>query len=171
MPTTYVTLPHDENQALGLGRFAIDFLAGKYPAPAEPALEAVERFHRDSIACGVAALACGTQAPRVLRAEALEYRPQAPPGGAALLGSRDRVFPEKAVAANCSAVRELDANGTNFGYDPARGQTRGEFGHNDFYPVVLAAAQQRGLAGRQAVLGMLLLDEIRGRLAKVFGLL
>ncbi|MEK6236005.1 MAG: MmgE/PrpD family protein, partial [Planctomycetales bacterium] len=47
---------------------------------------------------------------------------------------------------------------------------RGEFGHNDFYPVAWAAAHQRGLDGRRLVLGMLLLDEIRGRLAEVFAL-
>ena len=29
-------------------------------------------------------------------------------------------MPEKAVLANSSAVREWDANGTNFGYNPAR---------------------------------------------------
>ena len=44
-----------------------------------------------------------------------------------------------------SAVREWDANGTNFGYNPARGATAGEFGHNDFYPVAVAAAQLAGL--------------------------
>jgi 2-methylcitrate dehydratase len=106
-------------------------------------------------------------APRVLREEALAY-PDAQ--GATCFGSRRRVAPEKAVLANCSAVRELDANGTNFGYNPRTGHKRGEFGHNDFYPVVVAAAQVAGLDGRQALLGMLCLDEIRGRLAEVFGL-
>jgi 2-methylcitrate dehydratase len=79
-------------------------------------------------------------------------------------------MPEKAVVANSSAVREWDANGTNFGYNPARGATRGEFGHNDFYPVAVAAAQTRGLDGRQMLKAMILLDEIRGRLAEVFPL-
>jgi 2-methylcitrate dehydratase len=67
-------------------------------------------------------------------------------------------------------VREWDANGTNFGYNPARGATRGEFGHNDFYPVAVAAAQLAGLDGRQTLRAMILLDEIRGRLAEVFAL-
>ncbi len=80
------------------------------------------------------------------------------------------VKPEKAVVANCSAVREWDANGTNFGYDPARGHTAGEFGHNDYYPVAIAAAQQAGLDGAAALRGMLTIDEIRGRLAEVFSL-
>ena len=69
-----------------------------------------------------------------------------------------------------SAVREWDANGTNFGYNPARHATAGEFGHNDFYPVAVAAAQIAGADGRQTVLAMTVLDEIRGRLAEVFDL-
>ena len=64
-------------------------------------------------------------------------------------------MPEKAVLANSSAVREWDSNGTNFGYNPARGYTRGEFGHNDFYPVAVAGAQLRGLNGRQTLAAMI----------------
>ena len=84
--------------------------------------------------------------------------------GATCFGSNKKVAPEKAVVANCSAVRELDANGTNFGYNPRTGQCRGEFGHNDYYPVALAAAQIARWDGRQTLLAMLSLDEIRGRL-------
>ena len=51
-----------------------------------------------------------------------------------MFGSTVRVAPEKAVLACSSAVREWDSNGTNFGYNPERGATAGEFGHNDFYP-------------------------------------
>jgi 2-methylcitrate dehydratase len=46
----------------------------------------------------------------------------------------------------------------------------GEFGHNDFYAVPIAAAQIMGLDGAAALRGMVLLDEIRGRLAEVFSL-
>ena len=46
--------------------------------------------------------------------------------------------------ANCSAVREWDSNGTNFGYRPELGHVAGEFGHNDFYAVPVAAAQVMG---------------------------
>jgi 2-methylcitrate dehydratase len=164
---TYVTLARDSNQARGIGQYAIDFLAGRLGQPADAALQKVEQFHLDSIACGVAALACGLNAPRILREEALRYRDA---DGAPLLGSAELVAPEKAVLANCAAVRELDANGTNFGYNPRTGYTRGEFGHNDFYPVAVAAAQLAGLDGRQTLLAMLCLDEIRGRLAECFGL-
>ncbi len=165
-----ITLARTENQALALGRFAIDFLAGTFAPPGEMALRAVERFHADSMACGVSALALGANAPIVLRREALDYATAAPIRGTPCFGSSVAVRPEKAVLANCSAVREWDANGTNFGYNPARGHTRGEFGHNDFYPVAVAAAQLAGFDGRRTVLAMLLIDEIRGRLAEVFSL-
>lgn len=57
------------------------------------------------------------------------------------LGSDEQVPYEKAVLANASAVREWDSNGTVFGYNPSvPGHTAGEFGHNDFYSVVVAAA-------------------------------
>lgn len=170
MSENFVTLPRDSNQALGLGRFAIDFLSGRLGAPGELALRSVERFHLDSVACAVSALALGTNAPHVLRDEALEYAVADPARGASCFGSRVCVQPEKAVAANCAAVREWDSNGTNFGYHPALGHTAGEFGHNDFYPVVVAAAQLRPIDGDRAAHAMLLLDEIRGRLAEVYSL-
>jgi len=170
MTTSYVTLPRDQNQARLLGQFALDFLAGKFAEPAEAVWQAVERFHLDSVACGVSALALGANAPRVLRQEALAYAVDAVVPGATCFGSRAYVSPEKAVLANSSAVREWDANGTNFGYNPARGHTRGEFGHNDFYPVAIAAAQAHRLDGAATLRAMLLLDEIRGRLAEVYAL-
>lgn len=168
MSSQYVTLDRRENQARGIGQYALDFMSGKLGDPDESVYRMVERFHLDSIACGVSALACGTNAPVVLRREALEYPD--PKHGVPCLGSTERVAPEKAVLANSSAVREWDSNGTNFGYNPQRGHTAGEFGHNDFYPVAVAAAQQAGLDGRQTLKAMILLDEIRGRLAEVFSL-
>jgi 2-methylcitrate dehydratase len=167
MANGYVTLPRHENQARGIGQYAIDFLAGNLGQPDAAVLERTEQFHLDSIACAVAALATGCPAPRILREEALAYPD---PHGVPVFGSRERVSAEKAVLANCSAVRELDANGTNFGYNPRTGYKRGEFGHNDFYPVAIAAAQLAGASGRQALLGMICLDEIRGRLAECFAL-
>jgi 2-methylcitrate dehydratase len=124
-------------------------------------------FHTDSVLCGVSALALNTNAPTILRKEALLYRDD---DGATVFGNKLKCAPEKAIAANSAAVREWDSNGTNFGYNPALGHTAGEFGHNDFYPVVIAACQQRGLDGATALKAMLLLDEIRGRLAEVFSL-
>ena len=172
--TTSITLARDTNQARGIGQYAIDFLAGGWPAAEAAVLAKVEEFHRDSVVCGVSALARGARAPAVLRREALRYPVVAAErgagGGPTCFGSRVAVAPEKAVLANSSAVREWDANGTNFGYNPERGAARGEFGHNDFYPVVIAAAQQRGQGGRQSLAAMLALDEIRGRLAEVFAL-
>jgi 2-methylcitrate dehydratase len=162
-----ITLPAEANQARGIGQYALDMLAGRYPGPSDAVLTKTEQFHLDSIACGVSALALGANAPTVLRREALEYRVD---GGVPMFGSTVRVQPEKAVLACSSAVREWDANGTNFGYNPARHATAGEFGHNDFYPVAIAAAQLAGLNGRQLLVAMTVLDEIRGRLAEVFAL-
>ncbi|MDH3717714.1 MAG: MmgE/PrpD family protein, partial [Planctomycetota bacterium] len=169
--SAYVTLPSDTNQALGIGRYAVDMLAGRFDPPGEQVLARLEQFHLDSAACAVSAIACGTNAPTLLRNEALQYAYETAGGRrATCYGSSVGVAPEKAVVANCAAVREWDANGTNFGYNPDRGATAGEFGHNDFYPVAIAAAQLSGLDGRQTLLGMLVIDELRGRLAEVFSL-
>jgi 2-methylcitrate dehydratase len=165
-----IQLSRQENQARGIGQYAIDFVAGRLGEPDPSVYAKVEQFHRDSIACGVAALACRMNAPLILRKEALTYRTGYTEIGATCLGSVVQVKPEKAVLANCSAVRELDANGTNFGYNPELGHSQGEFGHNDFYPVVIAAAQQVLTSGRDSLRAMICLDEIRGRLAEVFAL-
>ena len=166
--STTVTLGKDANQALGIGQFAIDFLSGKLGAgPSQKVLERTRLFHTDSVLCGASALALETNAPTILRKEALDY-PDA--NGAYPFGSKVKVKPEKAILANASAVREWDSNGTNFGYNPKLGHTAGEFGHNDFYGVVIAACQQENLDGATALRAMTLLDEIRGRLAEVFSL-
>jgi len=160
-------LGKDTNQALGIAEFAIDFMNGK-GTPDEEVLTRTRQFHTDSVMCGLSALAQKTNAPLVLRDEALTYASE---DGATCFGSNKRVFPEKAICANSNAVREWDSNGTVFGYNAnVPGHTAGEFGHNDFYPVAVAAAQQRGLDGETALRGMLLSDEIRGRLAEVFSL-
>ncbi|MCC6428416.1 MAG: MmgE/PrpD family protein [Phycisphaerales bacterium] len=184
--TTHVHLPADSNQALGLAHYAIDFMGnaqGKLGQPAASVLERTNLFHTDAVVCGISAIALGTNAPNLLREEALQYAvvgggAGSKPGNASkwtrpgtpVFGSNTDVAVEKAIAANCAAVREWDSNGTNFGYNPALGHTAGEFGHNDFYSVAVAAAQMRGLDGAQALRGMILLDEIRGRLAEVFSL-
>lgn len=166
--STAVTLTRDSNQALGIGHFAIDFMNGTLGAgPSSAVRDRTALFHADAVLCGLSALALQTNAPTVLKREALEYSDGA---GATVFGSNQRVKVEKAILANSAAVREWDSNGTNFGYNPDLGHTAGEFGHNDFYPVAIAAAQQRGLTGGQALLGMILIDEIRGRLAEVFSL-
>lgn len=163
-----VVLLRDSNQAHGIGQFAIDFLAGKLGSgPSAAVLERTRMFHTDAILCGASALALQTNAPTILRAEALDYPYEK---GATVFGSSQKVQAEKAVAANSSAVREWDSNGTNFGFNPGLGHTAGEFGHNDYYPVVIAACQEFGHDGATALKAMVLLDEIRGRLAEVFSL-
>ncbi len=164
---TSVSLPRNTNQALGIGQFAVDFMSGKLGKPDQAVIDRTVMFHTDSVLCGLSAIALQTNAPTILRAEAAEY---ARPNGAPVFGSTQKVAPEKAIVANSSAVREWDSNGTNFGFRPEFGHTAGEFGHNDFYPVAIAAAQLAGKDGAFAVRGMILIDEIRGRLAEVFSL-
>ncbi|MBU6413421.1 MAG: MmgE/PrpD family protein [Planctomycetes bacterium] len=186
--STVTHLPASSNQALGIAQFAIDFMSdepGKRGEPDASVLDRVNLFFTDACICGVSAIAMGTNAPVLLRNEALQYAtpnrgygtlggvpwaPHAVRTGVPVFGSNIDVQVEKAIVANCAAVREWDSNGTNFGYNPSRSQTAGEFGHNDFYAVPLAAAQLRGKDGAFALKGMLLLDEIRGRLAEAFSL-
>lgn len=164
---TAVSLPKNSNQALGIGEFAVNFMSGSIGKPAQEVLDRTALFFTDAVLCGLSAVAVKTNAPTVLRTEALEFPTE---NGATIFGSTQMVSPEKAILANCAAVREWDSNGTNFGYNPELGHTAGEFGHNDFYGVPIAAAQVMGLDGAAALRGMVLLDEIRGRLAEVFSL-
>jgi 2-methylcitrate dehydratase len=128
--------------------------------------------------CGISALAQRTNAPSVLKNEALQYQIKGSglnsreKGYARCFGSKALTVSEKAICANSSAVREWDSNGTVFGYrDGVKGHQAGEFGHNDFYPVSIAAAQENeNISGGLALKAMLLSDEIRGRLAEVFSL-
>jgi 2-methylcitrate dehydratase len=109
-------------------------------------LDRCKLFHTDSVFCGLSALAMKTNAPTILKAEALSSarsggnnKPKE--GYSRCLGSEEQVPFEKAVLANASAVREWDSNGTVFGYNASvKGHTAGEFGHNDFYSVVIAAS-------------------------------
>ncbi len=165
---TVVTLPRNSNQALGIGEYAVAFMAGRLGSgPTMEVLKRTSLLHTDAVLCGASALALQTNSPTILRREALEY---VDPNGATPLGLTTRVKAEKAIVANASAMREWDSNGTNFGYNPAIGHMAGEFGHNDFYSVAIAACQQRNLDGATALRAMLLIDEIRGRLAEVFSL-
>ena len=163
-------LAADSNQARGIAEYAIDFLRHDAGQPDDVVLEKTRQFFTDSVLCGLSAIALGTNAPNVLREEALLYPRPFEQGGATLFGNNAPVAAEKAIVANCAAVREWDSNGTNFGYNAALGHTAGEFGHNDFYAVPLAAAQHAGLSGADVLRGMVCHDEIRGRLAEVFSL-
>jgi len=88
------------------------------------------------------------------------------------IGSKVWSYSEKAIAANVSAVREWDSNGTVFGYNHLRKEFRaGDIGHNDYYSVVIAACHNNPIYdGQDALKGMILLDEIRGRLAESYSL-
>ncbi len=170
-----ITLQRNTNQALELGKYAVDFI--KNGKPSAKVIDRVKLFHTDSVICGLSALAEKTNAPTILRNEAFQYAEpigaqQNKTGFARVFGSDKLVVAEKAIAANSSAVREWDSNGTVFGFNKdLKGHQAGEFGHNDFYPVIIAAAQQNpNITGEQAARAMVLVDEIRGRLCEVFSL-
>ena len=140
-----VTLLRTQNQAIELAKYAKDFLENGNPS--QETLERTKLFHTDSVLCGISALAMRTNAPSVLKNEAMQYQlknsglKSREKGYARCLGSKSLTLAEKAICANASAVREWDSNGTVFGYrDGVKGHQAGEFGHNDFYPVSVAAA-------------------------------
>jgi 2-methylcitrate dehydratase len=169
-------LSRNSNQALGLARYAREFM--EHGKPGDKVIKRVTLFHTDSVICGISALAMKTNAPTVLRNEALKIigskmtKRSLVTHKARLFGPDDWSTDVKAIVANCSAVREWDSNGTVFGYRAAVPELQaGEFGHNDFYPVVMAAVHQNpDIDGAKAVKAMILLDEIRGRLAESFSL-
>lgn len=72
--STFVTLRKNTNQALGLGEYAIDFMAMKNKRISDEVYERVAMFHTDSVICGISAIALKTNAPNILRDEAInEY--------------------------------------------------------------------------------------------------
>jgi 2-methylcitrate dehydratase len=166
-------LKRNTNQAVGLAEYAKKFIFSSQNIDSK-VYERVKQFHTDSVVCGLSALSFKTNAPSILRKEALEFYPvtESSQFRSKVFGSDRWVSVEKAVVANSSAVREWDSNGTVFGYNKdIPGHQAGEFGHNDFYPVAVAAAHtNKNLTGKEVLKGMLLTDEIRGRLAEVFSL-
>jgi 2-methylcitrate dehydratase len=109
-------------------------------------LDRCKLFHTDSVFTGISALAFNTNAPTIFKKEAESeakenstFKPLK--GFSRCIGSSSQVPLEKAILANISAVREWDSNGTVFGYNRnIKEHQAGEFGHNDFYSVVIAAA-------------------------------
>ncbi len=164
-------LKRNTNQALDLGKFAIGFINDNQKIDSS-VYERVKMFNTDAVVCGISALALKTNAPTILRKEALEEYETSGKFRSKVFGSDKWVHVEKAIAANNSAVREWDSNGTVFGYNKDNKEHQaGEFGHNDFYSIALAAAHyNKALTGQHVLKGMLLTDEIRGRLAEVFSL-
>lgn len=82
-------------------------------------------FHTDAIICGASAIAQKTNAPNVLRNEAKNQYWISPESNVNIyrskcIGSKIWTHAEKAICANVSAVREWDANGTVFGFNPHR---------------------------------------------------
>ena len=74
------------------------------------------------------------------------------------------------MLANCSAVREWDSNGTNFGYNPARGESRASSATTISIRWPSPRLSRCRPRASDALRAMICLDEIRGRLAEVFAL-
>ncbi|HBU36665.1 MAG TPA: hypothetical protein DEB70_02555, partial [Planctomycetaceae bacterium] len=117
-------LPATSNQAVGLGEYCRDFLF--HPQRVSPeTFSLIERFHIDSVGCGISAIHHRANACTVLRSEALRTRPSAQQVGGICFGEETPVETARSVAANVSAVREWDSNGTNFGFDKNTGRIAG----------------------------------------------
>ena len=129
-------------------------------------LAKVEQFHTDCVACAVAALATGTNAP----VSCGTRRSTTPIARGELLWQCADRRARKGGARQLLGGSRAGRQRHELWLQPADRLQRGEFGHNDFYPVAVAAAQLAGWDGRRTLLAMLCLDEIRGRLAEVFGL-
>ena len=72
---SYTTLFKNENQALGLAQYAIKFMAQDHDNIHEAVYDRVRLFHTDSTICGISAIAQKTNAPTILRREAIDqYR-------------------------------------------------------------------------------------------------
>ena len=64
-----ITLKRNTNQVQELAKYAKKFL--NYGEPSPQVLERTKLFHTDSVFCGLSALALRTNAPSVLKDEAL----------------------------------------------------------------------------------------------------
>ena len=72
---SYTTLYKNTNQAQGLAKYAIKFMAQDHAKIDEAVYDRVRLFHTDSIISGISAIAMKTNAPNLLRYEAInEYR-------------------------------------------------------------------------------------------------
>jgi hypothetical protein len=68
----YTTLFSNTNQAQGLAEFAIEFLEQDSKKIDERVYNRTRLFHTDSVLCGLSALALRTNAPNILRREAIK---------------------------------------------------------------------------------------------------
>ena len=65
-------LSRDSNQARGLAEYSIEFMKEETQRKINPEVfEKVKLFHTDSVICGLSALSLRTNAPNLLRDEAI----------------------------------------------------------------------------------------------------
>jgi len=68
--SSQTTLSKDSNQARGIAEYALNFLKSDNEIAPE-VYEKVRLFHTDSVLCGISAIALKTNAPNILRNEAV----------------------------------------------------------------------------------------------------
>lgn len=69
---SYTTLYRNTNQAQGLAEYAINFMGRENSSIDESVYHRVRLFHTDAVICGISALAMKTNAPNLLRREAID---------------------------------------------------------------------------------------------------
>ena len=71
----YTTLPANTNQAEGLAEYAVEFMQQDNKKISDNVYERARLFHTDSVLCGISAIALRTNAPNLLRREAIKQYP------------------------------------------------------------------------------------------------
>ncbi len=170
------TLKKDSNQAYELAKYAVDFI--KNGKPSHQVYDRVKLAHTDAVLCGYSAIALKSSAPSIFKNEAMAgvrkgksiSRPKM--GSAKVFGTLEAGNAEKAIVACASAVREFSAHPATFGFNKSLpSHQAGELASTEFYPLVVATAQQNlAITGDKVVKGLVLLDEIQGRLCEAFPL-
>ena len=168
-----VTLSKESNQALDLGKFAIEFLREGLGNIDIDVVSKAKLLHADSVLCAVSALAQKTIPPSLLKAESMELSRvsrgrRAIPGYSFCFGSIKQGPTELAVAANCTAAREWNSSPINLiPIKSGASQVSFEMVRGNYYPIVVAGCQQnQATNGEHLVKGIILLDEIQTRLAE-----
>jgi hypothetical protein len=149
-------LPADSNQALGIAQYAIDFLGdgprGQRGDPSEAVLTHTNRFMTDAAICGISALALGTNAPTVLRNEALDHPARTGRSGATVFGSeRPRSAPRRPSSPTAPPSASGTPTAPTSATTPSAATPPASSATTTSTPSPLAAAQITGADGRTAL--------------------
>ncbi|OMJ86863.1 hypothetical protein SteCoe_11494 [Stentor coeruleus] len=139
------------NQALGLGAYAIEFLAKGNPS--KEIIQRVKLWHTDLTVTSISYLRQNINPSlECFKNEALMYKNIL---GGFLYDNSEKISAEKAVMFNIKTILQAYDDGLGYNSMPL------------YYPIAMMAAQQRETSGINALKGMLLVEEIRARLKEV----